>query len=111
MYEFIATIDKRFFIGSMLEFQAVKEYIVQMKEDIRGIEGIVQFTYNNTVDMLGLADQVKILVASHATLFALLKEMSDAKKWERSSTRYAKLYRPSLRTPPPHAPRSAPLVL
>lgn len=99
-------------VPSMSEFTTVKEDIMQIKEDIRRIEGIIQFTYNNTVDMPMLAEQVNILATSHATLFTLLQEMHDAKKGgRRSNTRYAKSYRPTSRAPPPTtpAPRSASL--
>lgn len=62
--------------------------------------------------MPGQANQVNIFDASHASLFTILQEMSDAKRGKRrSSTRYDRSYRPTSRTPPPVAPRSTPLAI
>lgn len=71
----------------------------------------VQFTYNNTMDMSGLAAQVDVLVASHATLFTMLQQIHDAKNEEkerRKNARYASTYRPTSRTLPPTAPLALP---
>lgn len=70
----------------------------------------MQHTFNNTVDMPGLASEFNVLVASHAALLTTLKEVADSKNEERGPPRYAKSYRSS-RTPPPAAPRQVPLAL
>lgn len=95
----------------MSEFTIVKEDIVVIKNDIRRMEPIVQFTYNNTVDILGLAEQVNIMFASHTTLYSLFQEIHDAKKGgkeRRRATKYVGSYRPTSGTPPPTAPLALP---
>lgn len=57
--------------------------------------------------MSGLVDHFNILAASHATLLTMLKEIANAKKGEKGNTRHAKSYRPSSRTSPHVAPRTA----
>lgn len=88
----------------------MKDNITKIKKDIWRINVYMQHTYNNTIDMTGLAYQFNSLAASHATLFTILKEVANAKNGERDPTRYARSYKPS-RFPPPVALRQAPLAL
>lgn len=67
----------------MSKFTLVKKDIAKIKTDVHNLAQKLQLTYNNIVDMPGLADQVNILAASHATLFTLLHDIHDAKKKER----------------------------
>lgn len=69
---------------SMSMFTVVKEDIAKIKDGMNDLELKVQLTYNNTVDMPGLADKVTILAVSHATLFTLLQDIHDAKRGEKS---------------------------
>lgn len=89
----------------MSEFTKVKEDIAKIKIGMNGLEVKVQLTYNNTVDMPGLADKVNILVASHATLFTFLQDIHDAKRGEMEHKKeYVASYRPIERTPNPATP-------
>lgn len=59
---------------SMFEFTFVKEDLSEVKTIMQKL----QFTFNNTVDIPGLADQVNIFSSSHADLFTILQELNDA---------------------------------
>lgn len=56
----------------MFEFTSVKGDLSQIKTDVQKLQSTMQFTFNNIVDMPGLAEQVNILATSHAALFTIL---------------------------------------
>lgn len=64
---------------SMSEFTFVKEDLSQIETVVQKLQSTMQFTFNNTVDMPGLAEQINIISASHDALFTILQEVNDAK--------------------------------
>lgn len=75
------------------------------------MECMVQFTYNNSVDIPSLATQIHAMTIFHATLYTLLEHVYDAKKEERDKRRAARYgpQRPVSRTRPPSSPLMLPL--